>query len=95
MLYLQHGGGEDERVWIEMGRTNVILDNLLAEGKVKPFIVVMETRLRPRRRRSRSRSQALPRQAHRGAAARAAEAEDSAASAVPAAAPTGSSWSTT
>jgi enterochelin esterase-like enzyme len=43
VLYLQHGGGEDERVWTEMGRTNVILDNLLAEGKIKPFIVVMET----------------------------------------------------
>jgi enterochelin esterase family protein len=43
VLYLQHGGGEDERVWIEMGRTNLILDNLIAEGKVKPFIVVMET----------------------------------------------------
>ena len=43
VLYLQHGGGEDERVWIEMGRTNIILDNLIAEGKAKPFIVVMET----------------------------------------------------
>ncbi|MBN2088977.1 esterase [candidate division KSB1 bacterium] len=43
VLFLQHGGGEDERVWIEMGRTNVILDNLIAEGKVNPFIVVMET----------------------------------------------------
>ena len=43
VLYLQHGGGEDERVWIEMGRTNVILDNLISEGKAKPFIVVMET----------------------------------------------------
>lgn len=43
VLYLQHGGGEDERVWIEMGRTNLILDNLTAEGKIKPFIVVMET----------------------------------------------------
>jgi enterochelin esterase-like enzyme len=43
VLYLQHGGGEDERVWIEMGRTNLILDNLIAEKKVKPFIVVMET----------------------------------------------------
>jgi len=43
VLYLQHGGGEDERVWIEMGRTNVILDNLLAQGKVKTMIVVMET----------------------------------------------------
>ena len=43
VFYLQHGGGEDERVWFEMGRTNVILDNLLAQGKVKPMIVVMET----------------------------------------------------
>jgi enterochelin esterase-like enzyme len=43
VLYLQHGGGEDQRVWIEMGRTNVILDNLIAAGKAKPFIVVMET----------------------------------------------------
>jgi enterochelin esterase-like enzyme len=43
VLYLQHGGGEDERVWIEMGRTNLILDNLIAEGKVRPFMVVMET----------------------------------------------------
>ena len=43
VLYLQHGGGEDQRVWIEMGRTNLILDNLLAENKCKPFIVVMET----------------------------------------------------
>ena len=62
VLYLQHGGGEDERVWIEMGRTNVILDNLLAAGKVKPMIVVMETSAvgapgggRPRTRRPRSR----------------------------------------
>ena len=43
VLYLQHGGGEDERVWVEMGRVHVILDNLLAEKKVQPFIVVMET----------------------------------------------------
>jgi enterochelin esterase-like enzyme len=43
VLYLQHGGGEDERVWIEMGRTNLILDNLIAEKKITPFIVVMET----------------------------------------------------
>ena len=50
VLYLQHGGGEDERVWIEMGRTNLILDNLLAEGKVKPMIVVMETSAVARRR---------------------------------------------
>ncbi len=43
VLYLQHGGGEDGRVWTEMGRTHVILDNLLTEGKVTPMIVVMET----------------------------------------------------
>ncbi|MBN2636617.1 MAG: esterase [Prolixibacteraceae bacterium] len=43
VLYLQHGGGEDQRVWIEMGRTNLIMDNLIAEGKSKPFIIVMET----------------------------------------------------
>ena len=43
VFYLQHGGGEDERVWIEMGRTNVILDNLIAQGKAKPMFVVMET----------------------------------------------------
>ncbi|SPE59344.1 Putative esterase (fragment) [Verrucomicrobia bacterium] len=47
VFYLQHGGGEDYRVWIEMGRANVILDNLLAEGKVKPMIVVMETSVDP------------------------------------------------
>jgi enterochelin esterase-like enzyme len=47
VLYLQHGGGEDRRVWTEMGRTNVILDNLLAEKMIKPFIVVMETSVAP------------------------------------------------
>lgn len=43
VFYLQHGGGEDERVWFEMGRTNLIMDNLIAEGKAKPMIIVMET----------------------------------------------------
>ena len=43
VLYLQHGGGEDERVWIEMGHANWILDNLIAAGKAKPMIIVMET----------------------------------------------------
>ncbi len=47
VLYLQHGGGEDARVWTEMGHANLILDNLLAEGKVKPMIVVMETSVDP------------------------------------------------
>jgi len=43
VLYLQHGGGEDETVWIEMGRANLIIDNLISEGKAKPMILVMET----------------------------------------------------
>ena len=42
VLYLQHGMGEDRRAWANQGRTNFILDNLIAEGKAKPFIVVME-----------------------------------------------------
>jgi hypothetical protein len=41
VLYLQHGGGDDETEWIRQGRANFILDNLLAEGKCKPTIVVM------------------------------------------------------
>jgi len=47
VLLLQHGSGEDQRVWIEMGHTNVILDNLIAEGKAKPMIVVMESSALP------------------------------------------------
>jgi enterochelin esterase family protein len=43
VLYLQHGGGEDQRVWTEMGHANLILDNLIAAGKAKPMIIVMET----------------------------------------------------
>lgn len=41
VLYLQHGGGEDERGWSNQGLTDIILDNLIAEGKAKPMIVVM------------------------------------------------------
>jgi hypothetical protein len=41
VLYLQHGGGEDETGWIRQGRANFILDNLLAEEKCKPMIIVM------------------------------------------------------
>jgi enterochelin esterase-like enzyme len=42
VLYLQHGMGEDETGWGNQGRANLILDNLIAEGKAKAFIVVME-----------------------------------------------------
>ena len=41
VLYLQHGGGEDETGWIRQGRANVILDNLIAAGEAKPMIIVM------------------------------------------------------
>jgi enterochelin esterase-like enzyme len=41
VLYLQHGGGEDETGWVRQGRANFILDNLIAAGKCKPMIVVM------------------------------------------------------
>lgn len=43
VLYLQHGGGEDETGWIFQGRADVILDNLIASGKAKPMIVVMNS----------------------------------------------------
>ncbi|HEV2666738.1 MAG TPA: alpha/beta hydrolase-fold protein, partial [Blastocatellia bacterium] len=42
VLYLQHGGGEDETGWGRQGHTGLIIDNLLAEGRAKPFIIVME-----------------------------------------------------
>ena len=41
VLYLLHGGGGDEDAWTSLGRANYILDNLIAEGKAKPMIVVM------------------------------------------------------
>lgn len=41
VLYILHGGGEDERGWATQGRTDIILDNLIAEGKAKPMLVVM------------------------------------------------------
>jgi len=41
VLYLLHGMGGDEEAWINLGRTSQILDNLIAQGKAKPMIVVM------------------------------------------------------
>lgn len=41
VLYLLHGGGGDEEGWISRGRTNYILDNLIADGRALPMIVVM------------------------------------------------------
>jgi enterochelin esterase-like enzyme len=42
VLYLQHGAGEDERGWATQGRANFVLDNLLAAGKARPMVVVMD-----------------------------------------------------
>jgi enterochelin esterase-like enzyme len=42
VLYLQHGAGEDETGWGDQGRANLIMDNLIDAGKVKPFIIVMD-----------------------------------------------------
>lgn len=41
VLYILHGGGEDERGWATQGKTDLILDNLIAEKKAVPMIVVM------------------------------------------------------
>lgn len=41
VLYLLHGGGGDEEVWLSRGRVNYILDNLIAAGAAQPMLVVM------------------------------------------------------
>jgi enterochelin esterase family protein len=41
VLYLQHGGGDNDASWSTAGRANFIMDNLLAEGKTEPMLVVM------------------------------------------------------
>ena len=41
VLYLQHGWGEDETAWSNQGHANLIMDNLIAAGTIKPFIIVM------------------------------------------------------
>jgi enterochelin esterase-like enzyme len=42
VLYLQHGSGEDETGWIEQGYANFILDNLIAEKRAVPMLLVMD-----------------------------------------------------
>lgn len=41
VFYLLHGGGGDEEAWISRGKANYILDNLIADGKAKPMIIVI------------------------------------------------------
>jgi enterochelin esterase-like enzyme len=43
VLYIQHGAGEDQHGWGEQGHAGLIMDNLIAEGKAKPFILVIGT----------------------------------------------------
>jgi enterochelin esterase family protein len=47
VLYLQHGSGESELGWTMQGKVNFILDNLIAEGKAKPMIIVMDNGYAP------------------------------------------------
>ena len=42
VLYLQHGGGEDETCWSVQGKVDIILDNLIAAGKAEPMLIVMD-----------------------------------------------------
>lgn len=42
VLYLLHGGGEDETGWPNQGKVDLILDNLIAEGKAEPMLIVMD-----------------------------------------------------
>ncbi|SIN73432.1 Putative esterase [Algoriphagus halophilus] len=41
VLYLQHGWGEDETAWSNQGHANLIMDNMIANGEIDPFIIVM------------------------------------------------------
>jgi enterochelin esterase family protein len=62
VLYLQHGGGEDETGWSNQGRANLIMDNLIAEGKATPFIIVMDNGTWAMPNRPRPNPQASPNQ---------------------------------
>ncbi|WP_300433979.1 esterase [Christiangramia sp.] len=45
VLYLRHGGGDNEGSWVNDGHANIILDNLINEGKAKPMLIVMSNGL--------------------------------------------------
>ena len=49
VLYLQHGMGENETGWSAQGKTGIIMDNLIADGKAVPFIIYMDNGLNARR----------------------------------------------
>ena len=60
VLYLLHGNGQIEASWVWTGRANVIMDNLLADGKVVPMVVVMPYGHVPREIKTASNSTAAP-----------------------------------
>ena len=60
VLYLQHGWGEDENAWSNQGHANLIMDNLIAAGKIKPFIIVMTYGMTNEGFRPGARSAAAP-----------------------------------
>ena len=67
VLYLQHGAGENERGWTSQGRAQFILDNLIAEKRARPMIVVMENGMvAPRRPAGKPSEDKDPRSARRG-----------------------------
>jgi enterochelin esterase-like enzyme len=61
VLYLQHGMGEDETGWSNQGRANLILDNLIAEKKAVPLIIVMDNGYASRPNQTPPESGTLPR----------------------------------
>ncbi len=67
VLYLQHGGGEDETGWSNQGHADLIMDNLIAEGKATPFIIVMDNGSWAMPNRPRPAQQAAPRPGERPA----------------------------
>jgi enterochelin esterase-like enzyme len=60
VLYLQHGGGEDETGWTKQGKANFIADNFIADGKCKPMIIVMAYGYAQRSGRSIPDSTSIP-----------------------------------
>jgi enterochelin esterase family protein len=50
VLYLLHGAGDDDSGWMKIGRANAILDNLIAQGKARPMLIVMPVGQVPFRR---------------------------------------------
>jgi enterochelin esterase-like enzyme len=60
VLYLQHGGGEDDTGWGSQGHAGLIMDNLIANGKAKPFIIIMANSYIPGRASSTNQAGTTP-----------------------------------